>query len=206
MTLEERLQQISIKIMDEIRVLYEFISTENKVNPMQIYAKINGIKNNVENEKYLLGEYMVKIKEGLEDKDLYMGILENLEKIAQNFDAATYRISVLLTRNSRIDDVISKLIITMCEKIIVSLTHLIQALRTLSTNAKKSVEEARNIMKLEEDVDDLYRNLELKLFEKNYDDLVYVMLMKDIADRLEDSEDLIRDSATYITYIAFGRS
>lgn len=31
------------------------------------------------------------------------------------------------------------------------------------------------------------------------------MLMKDVADRLEDSEDMIRDSATSITYIAFGR-
>ncbi|MEM0113543.1 MAG: phosphate transport regulator, partial [Metallosphaera sp.] len=80
-----------------------------------------------------------------------------------------------------------------------------ESLRLLSINAQKSVESARNIMKLEEEVDDLYRSLELKLFEKKYEDLIYVMLMKDIADRLEDSEDMIRDSATSITYIAFGR-
>lgn len=205
-TLEEKLQQISIKIIDEVRVLYEFINSENKINPMQVYAKVNGIKNNVENEKYLLGEYIIKIKEGLDDKDLYMGILDNLEKIAQNLDAATYRISVLIARNSKIDDIVNKLIITMCEKIIASLAHLIEGFKVLSINAKKSADEARSIMKLEEDVDDLYRNLELKLFEKNYDDLAYIMLMKDIADRLEDSEDLVRDSANYITYIAFGRS
>ncbi|AWR97143.1 DUF47 family protein [Acidianus sulfidivorans JP7] len=205
LTLEEKLQQISIKVVDEIRALYEYLSLDDKINPMQIYAKVNGIKNSVENEKYLLGEYIIKIKEGLEDKDLYMSVLDNLEKIAQNIDAATYRISVLLTRNSKLDDLLNKVLITMCEKIIASLTHLIETFKFLSSNTKKSIEEARNVIKLEEDVDDLYRNLELKLFERKYDDLVYVMLMKDIADRLEDSEDLIRDSANSITYIAFSR-
>ncbi|MCY0874269.1 DUF47 family protein [Acidianus infernus] len=206
-TLEEKLQQITVKLIDETRALYEFLTVDdNKINPMQIYAKINGIKDSVENEKYLTGEYIMKVREGLDYVDLYIDILNNLEKIAQNIDAATYRLSVLLTRSSKIDNIMHGLIVVMCEKILASLTHLIESIKTLSSNAKKSIESARNILKLEEDVDDLYRNIELKLFEKPHDDLVYVMLMKDIADRLEDSEDLIRDSANSITYIAFSRT
>jgi phosphate uptake regulator len=206
-TLEEKLQQITVKLIDETRALYEFLTVDdNSINPMQIYAKINGIKNSVENEKYLTGEYIIKVREGLDYVDLYIDILNNLEKIAQNIDAATYRLSVLLTRSSKIDNIMHGLIVVMCEKILASLTHLIESIKTLSSNAKKSIESARNILKLEEDVDDLYRNIELKLFEKPHDDLVYVMLMKDIADRLEDSEDLIRDSANSITYIAFSRT
>lgn len=206
-TLEEKLQQITVKLIDETRALYEFLTVDdNKINPMQIYAKINGIKDSVENEKYLTGEYIIKVREGLDYVDLYIDILNNLEKIAQNIDAATYRLSVLLTRSSKIDNIMHGLIVVMCEKILASLTHLIESIKTLSSNAKKSIESARNILKLEEDVDDLYRNIELKLFEKPHDDLVYVMLMKDIADRLEDSEDLIRDSANSITYIAFSRT
>jgi hypothetical protein len=91
------------------------------------------------------------------------------------------------------------------EKLLAFLTHLVESLRLLSVNAQKAVDAVRNIMRLEEEVDDLYRSLELKLFERKYDDLIYVMLLKDIADRLEDSEDMVRDSATSITYIAFGR-
>jgi phosphate uptake regulator len=206
-TLEEKLQQITVKLIDETRALYEFLTVDdNSINPMQIYAKINGIKDSVENEKYLTGEYIIKVREGLDYVDLYIDILNNLEKIAQNIAAATYRLSVLLTRSSKIDNIMHGLIVVMCEKILASLTHLIESIKTLSSSAKKSIESARNILKLEEDVDDLYRNIELKLFEKPHDDLVYVMLMKDIADRLEDSEDLIRDSANSITYIAFSRT
>ncbi|AWR94559.1 DUF47 family protein [Acidianus brierleyi] len=204
LTLEEKLQQISLKLIDEIRAFYEFLTVKSQ-NPMQLYAKIDGIKNSVENEKYLLGEYIIKIKEGLDDKDLYINILDRLEKISQNLDAGAYRLSVLRTRNTEIDNLTYKLIIIISEKILASLTHLIESIKSLSTDAKKSIDSARNILKLEEEVDDLYRNVELKLFERKYEDLIYVMLMKDIVDRLEDSEDLIRDSANDITYIAFGR-
>lgn len=131
--------------------------------------------------------------------------MNNLEKISQNLDAASYRLSVLISRGTQIDELMYKLITVIAEKLLASLMHLVESLRLLSVNAQKSVEAARNIIKLEEEVDDLYRSLELKLFEKKYDDLIYVMLMKDVADRLEDSEDMVRDSATSITYIAFGR-
>ncbi|QKQ99782.1 DUF47 family protein [Metallosphaera tengchongensis] len=205
MALEERLQQISLKVIDQVRTLYEMMKASDNVTPMQVYSKINGLKNSVEADKFMLGEYIIRIREGIQDKDLYIDILNDLEKISQNLDAASYRLSVLVSRGRQIEELLYKLIIIIAEKLLASLTHLVESLRLLSVNAQKSVEIARNIMKLEEEVDDLYRSLELKLFEKNYDDLIYVMLMKDIADRLEDSEDMVRDSATSITYIAFGR-
>ncbi|TRM90355.1 phosphate transport regulator, partial [Sulfolobus sp. A20-N-G8] len=152
-----------------------------------------------------LGEYIFKIREGLLDKDLYVEILNNLEKIGQNIDSASYRLSVLLSKNSNLDSIIYKLLVVMCEKIITSFTHFIEALRLLSVNPKNSLENAKNVVKIEQEVDDLYRSLELVLFEKNIDNFLHIMLLKDVADRLEDSEDLLKVSADDITYIAYER-
>ncbi|AOL15961.1 phosphate transport regulator [Sulfolobus sp. A20] len=205
--IEEQLQQISLKILDEVRTLYELLSNmaNSNLNYMQVYAKINGIKNEVESNKYRLGEYIFKIREGLLDKDLYVEILNNLEKIGQNIDSASYRLSVLLSKNSNLDSIIYKLLVVMCEKIITSFTHFIEALRLLSVNPKNSLENAKNVVKIEQEVDDLYRSLELVLFEKNIDNFLHIMLLKDVADRLEDSEDLLKVSADDITYIAYER-
>ncbi|BDB97573.1 phosphate transport regulator [Saccharolobus caldissimus] len=206
LAIEEQLQQISLKVLDEIRILYELLSNDKQgINYMQIYSKVNGIKNDVENNKYRLGEYIFKIREGLLDKDLYVEIMNNLEKVAQNIDAAAYRLSVMLTKQFIIDDVINRLLIVICEKIIASITHFIEALRLLSVNPKNSFENARSIIKIEQEIDDLYRSLELTLFEKNTSNFSYIMLLKDIADRLEDSEDLLKISADNITYIAYER-
>ncbi len=205
--IEEQLQQISLKILDEVRTLYELLSniTNSNLNYMQVYAKINGIKNEVESNKYRLGEYIFKIREGLLDKDLYVEILNNLEKIGQNIDSASYRLSVLLSKNSNLDSIIYKLLVVMCEKIITSFTHFIEALRLLSVNPKNSLENAKNVVKIEQEVDDLYRSLELALFEKNINNFLHIMLLKDVADRLEDSEDLLKVSADDVTYIAYER-
>ncbi|ACP48251.1 conserved hypothetical protein [Sulfolobus islandicus Y.N.15.51] len=205
LAIEEQLQQISLKLLDETRVLYEFLSNNNNVNAMQIYSKVNGIKNDIEVGKYRLGEYIFKIREGLLDKDLYIEILNNLEKVAQNLDAATYRLSVMLSKQMNIDDVINRLLIVICEKIITSITYFIEALRLLSINPNNSYENARNVIKLEQEIDELYRSLELTLFERKLVDFSYIMLLKDIADRLEDSEDLLKSSADNITYIAYER-
>ncbi|ADX82988.1 phosphate transport regulator [Saccharolobus islandicus] len=205
LAIEEQLQQISLKLLDETRVLYEFLSNNNNVNAMQIYSKVNGIKNDIEVSKYRLGEYIFKIREGLLDKDLYIEILNNLEKVAQNLDAATYRLSVMLSKQMNIDDVINRLLIVICEKIITSIAYFIEALRLLSINPKNSYENARNVIKLEQEIDELYRSLELTLFERKLVDFSYIMLLKDIADRLEDSEDLLKSSADNITYIAYER-
>ncbi|AAK40765.1 phosphate transport regulator [Saccharolobus solfataricus] len=207
LAIEEQLQQISLKLLDETRVLYEFLSntSNSNVNAMQIYSKVNGIKNDIEVSKYRLGEYIFKIREGLLDKDLYVEILNNLEKVSQNLDAATYRLSVILSKQMNIDNVINRLLIVICEKIITSITYFIEALRLLSVNPKNSYENARNVIKLEQEIDELYRSLELALFEKKLADFSYIMLLKDIADRLEDSEDLLKSSADNITYIAYER-
>ncbi|MDT7860748.1 MAG: phosphate transport regulator [Saccharolobus sp.] len=206
LAIEEQLQQISLKVLDEIRILYELLSNDKQgINYMQIYSKVNGIKNDIENNKYRLGEYIFKIREGLLDKDLYVEIMNNLEKVAQNIDAAAYRLSVMLTKQFIIDDVINRLLIVICEKIIASITHFIEALRLLSVNPKNSFENARSVIKIEQEIDDLYRSLELTLFEKNTSNFSYIMLLKDIADRLEDSEDLLKISADNITYIAYER-
>jgi len=206
LAIEEQLQQISLKVLDEIRILYELLSNDKQgINYMQIYSKVNGIKNDIENNKYRLGEYIFKIREGLLDKDLYVEIMNNLEKVAQNIDAAAYRLSVMLTKQFIIDDMINRLLIVICEKIIASITHFIEALRLLSVNPKNSFENARSVIKIEQEIDDLYRSLELTLFEKNTSNFSYIMLLKDIADRLEDSEDLLKISADNITYIAYER-
>ncbi|AKA73741.1 hypothetical protein [Saccharolobus solfataricus] len=207
LAIEEQLQQISLKLLDETRVLYEFLSntSNSNVNAMQIYSKVNGIKNDIEVSKYRLGEYIFKIREGLLDKDLYVEILNNLEKVSQNLDAATYRLSVILSKQMNIDNVINRLLIVICEKIITSITYFIETLRLLSVNPKNSYENARNVIKLEQEIDELYRSLELALFEKKLADFSYIMLLKDIADRLEDSEDLLKSSADNITYIAYER-
>jgi len=203
LNIEEQIQNILNNIIDQLRLLYQQF-TENNVNYMQIYSRINGIKSTVEDSKYKLGEYIIKVKEGIQTGTLYLDILNYIEKISQNLSAVSYRYSVLQTRSKIEENTIQSLLVTMIEKLIAAASNALESFRLLSINSKKSAEKARNIIKIEEEVDDLYRNFELKVFDKNYE-LIFVMLTKDIGDRLEDCADLFRDIASNILYISYIR-
>ncbi len=82
---------------------------------------------------------------------------------------------------------------------------LLEGFRMLSVNPTKTVEHLRQVKALEEDVDDIYRNSELKLFEHSAD-LLTTMLLKDVFDRLEDSSDAMLRVANSLYYISYLRS
>ncbi|MUN28324.1 hypothetical protein [Sulfuracidifex metallicus] len=207
LTIEEQLQQICSKVLDEIRIFYELLTNQElNVNPLQVYSKISSVKDDVEVTKYKLGEYIIRVREAIQDGDLYLEILNNLERSAQNIDAAGYRYSVILSRGNKMDDVTYRLLVVMAEKLMATITQLSESIRLLSVNPNKSLESSKAVVRMEEDVDELYRSFELKLYEKSGNDLVYIMLAKDVADRLEDSEDLLKVSSDTVTYLALERS
>jgi len=203
MVIQEQLQQIVSELTEQVRILREYIYN-TKQNNFQFYIKINGIKSNIELMKIKLSEYIAKISQGLLDKDVYIEILKNLEKISQNIDAAAYRLGILRQKSINIEEIILNLLKGIIEKILDSLDKLLSSLRVLLSNPKLSRDLARMVIKLEEDVDELYRSFELRLFE-NSNNLIYIMLVKDIGDRLEDAEDLLRSCADSIYYLTSQR-
>ena len=202
--IEEQMQALTNSILDQLRILYQQF-TESNVNHMQAYSKIDGIKSSVEELRYKIGEYVIKVSEGIAYSNLYLDVIMLLEKVSQNIGAASYRFGVLTNKVKSQDQTLLSLTVSMIEKLIAAVTNMMESIRLLSINAKKSSEKARNVIKIEEEIDDLYRNFELKLFEKQNVDIAYLMLSKDIADRLEDCADLLRDAANDLLYLSFLR-
>jgi predicted transcriptional regulator len=208
-TIEEYLQRIVDKGIDEIRLFYEGLSKYEELkgeHSMSFYSKVEGIKNSIEDEKDKLGEYIVRVGPALLQKELYIDILKDLEKIAQNLDAAAYRLATLLSRKEEMDEFSHRLLMRITEKLLANMTHIMEALRFLSINPKNSISYCKNVIKIEGEVDELYRQLELRLFERPERNMIYLMLMKDVTDRLEDSVDLQKSIADSINYIAIQRS
>lgn len=201
--IEEFLQKLLDKVTDEVRLMYEMLSSEKDMdNPMLAYSRVEKIKSEVEEDKFKLGDYVIRVGPSLLQKELYIDMMKEVETMAQNIDAATYRLSTLLSRGFRIDEMSMMLVKRILEKLIASNTQLMQALTILSTNPKLSQNYCKIVKNIEEEVDDLYRQFELKLFENKDSNMIYLMLMKDVGDRLEDSVDLSRSIADAINYLS----
>ncbi|BBD71790.1 phosphate transport regulator [Sulfodiicoccus acidiphilus] len=208
MNIEEQIQRTANLLLDEVRLFYEMLSKvpDGQQKAMQSYSKIFGVKNAVEESKHRTMEYIVRVGPSLMERDLYIDLLNYIEETSQDIDAAAYRLATLIARNVNIGPSFHGLLTRITEKAIASLTHFLEGLRMISVNVKIAIENAITISKIEEEVDELYRDLELQLFDKKADDLVYLMLMKDITDRLEDAVDLMKSAADDMRYIAIQRT
>jgi Phosphate transport regulator (distant homolog of PhoU) len=208
MNIEEQIQKATTLLLDEIRLFYEMLSKvpDGQQRAMQSYTKIFGVKNSVEESKHKTMEYIVRVGPGLMERELYVDLLNSLEKTSQDVDAAAYRFATLISRGIEIGPSFHGLLSRITEKAIASLTHFVEGFRMLSINVRVSLENAVTISKIEEEVDELYRQLELQLFDKKTDDLVYIMLMKEITDRLEDAVDQLKSAADDMRYIAIQRT
>ena len=199
---DEQIFRMLNNLIDGIRLIREQIEQKTTGN---LFAKVDGVKNNNEWLNMNLANYLVKLRESLEAYDLYIEIGRLIEKASQNLSAVSYRLSMIFMKEKDIENALGTLISTMIEKVLQQAIELAEAVKMLSISPKKVEEMARNVMKLEEDVDDIYRNSEVKVFESSRD-LIVTMLLKDVIDRLEDTADLMREIAADLNLVSYLRS
>ena len=200
--IDEQLFLMLNNLIDGIRVVREQIESKGSGNT---FAKVNGLKNANESINMNLANYLVKVKGGLEAYDLYIEIGRLIEKASQNLSAISYRLSLIFMRDKDLGDALSMLLTSMVEMVIQQAMALSNAVKMLSISPAKVEEITRNVVKLEEDVDDIYRNSEVKVFEANKD-LIVTMLLKDVIDRVEDTADLMREIAADLNLVSYLRS
>lgn len=200
--IDEQLFLMLNNLIDGIRLIREQVEYKGSGNA---FAKVNGLKSANESINMNLANYLVKVKGGLEAYDLYIEIGRLIEKVSQNLSAISYRLSLIFMRDKDLGDALSLLLTRMIEIVIQQAMALSNAVKMLAISPSKVEEITRNVMKLEEDVDDIYRNSEVKVFEANKD-LIVTMLLKDVIDRIEDTADLMREIAADLNLVSYLRS
>lgn len=166
------------------------------------YVKARHMKNQTEELKDKAMEYLVRVSTSLLYKDAYRYVLIDLDKMAQNLDAIAYRLYLLADRGYTVDEGVAVDIRSFMDKIREQLSVLTTVIEMLGINPKKSLEEAERIIRMEEDADQSYRELELKIFEEYTENLPLLLVLKEIVDLLEETSDLARDAADNLKYIA----
>ncbi len=166
------------------------------------YVKARHMKNQTEELKDKAMEYLVRVSTSLLYKDVYRYVLIDLDKMSQNLDAIAYRLYLLADRGYTVDEGVATDIRGFMDKIREQLSVLTTAIEMLGINPKKSIEEAERIIRMEEDADQSYRELELKIFEEYNEKIPLLLVLKEVVDLLEETSDLARDAADNIKYIA----
>ena len=209
MSLAEQLLALARNVGDALR------DSMNAVNDFaggdyeavkQRAVKVRGYKNGAERVKDNIIYYLARLGYLLPLSDVYRQVVLQLDRIAQNSDAVAYRLSVLVSEASpRLSKSFSAKLAEMARLVSLEYEALLSSVRLLQENPRRSIDEARRTMSLEEEVDQKYRELEIDVIHEMKDNMVALVLMREVIDLVEDTADVVKDAAENILFLALSK-
>ncbi len=209
-TLDEQIVSMVRTVDDLVRELRNILSGLIKGDASIVksrYEKVRSLKDDAEKLKDGALRYMVGITVPLESADAYKAIFIGLARLAMLIDGAAYR-SLLIVENTdpkSLPAELGDMVVSMAEAIAKQFEGLINAARLVSTNPRRSGEEALKALRLEDEIDLMYRKASIMVYRLLRDDIIALMLVKDLVELLEEVSDHIRDIAENVRLLALYR-
>jgi uncharacterized protein Yka (UPF0111/DUF47 family) len=178
------------------------LTAGDDVRLRDLHTKANQVKEQAESMKEDALTYLARLGDLLPTSTLYRDVFLNLARVAQMTEGVVYRAYVLSTKGALGSETLRDLVSSLASTLHHEFEKLENAIQLLPSNPKRSYEEAQMISSLEDQADELYRQLTMTMYNELRDDIVALMLMKDIVDMAEDIADIIRDAGEDIKFLA----
>lgn len=150
-------------------------------------------------------EYLAKASPALLNREDWLRLSIDLDKIADLAYAVAYRVSIACDKGWFPPPVIMSRLSELAEATLQLCEKLKEALFTYSFNVERALIVCSEIEKGEEEVDRLHRDLEMKILELAAP-LPLTLLLRDFCERIETISDLIIDAVQDLRLLAFYRA
>jgi len=208
-SLEEQMLSLTRAVARSVSALYdatEALLAGDDKRLKDVHVKVKQTKELVESMKEDALSYLARLGDLLSTASLYRSTFLTLTRVAQMIEGVTYRAYLMTTNSSITSNTIRDLLLKLTNTIAKEHERLEHAIRFLTSNPKRSYEEAQVILSLEDEADDLYRQLSLAMYKELYNNMVGLMLLRDIVEMMEDVADLIRDASEDVKFLALHKA
>ncbi len=170
------------------------------------YGRIKSIKDNIENVSISLMDYVIKVSPILTFKDIYLYLIQDIVRAAEHAEAAAYRNLLLNTKEfERLPDRLYAELDETVRKIIEMVAKVRSMLEKIRADQRYIRELYIELLKVENAVDEYYRESGLEIIKHYSKDVGALILLKELFDKLEDSADIMKRVGTYIRFISTHR-
>jgi len=170
------------------------------------YRRVRSIKDNIENTSVNLMDYVIKVSPILTFKDIYLYLIQDIVRAAEHAEAAAYRNLLLNTKEfERLPDKLYAELDETVRKIIDMVSKVRTMLEKIRADQKYIRELYIELLKVENAVDEYYRESGLEIIKHYSKDVGALILLKELFDKLEDSADIMKRVGTYIRFISIHR-
>ena len=193
------------KVLELTRKVSQIIDCfirNDKEKARQLFTEIRGGEDEVDNARRLVSQELAEIGAILLSREDFLRFTNLTSEIADFSEGIAFRLVEIMEHNWNIPMDIKKDLLKLSEAVFEAVLKLRETAMVLSYGSTKAMEKAKDVEVAERVVDELYRELEIKLLNSKLD-FPALILLRDVLQLLEDSADKAEDAADAARILSF---
>lgn len=193
------------KVLDLARFVPQvidcFMENDSK-KAKQLFNEIRSRSDQVDEARRLVSQELAEIGAILLSREDFLRFTNLTSEITDFCEGIAFRLLEIIEHDWSIPMDIKKDLLELSDAVLETVLRLGEMMMALSYGPDKAMEKAKDVEIAERAVDELYRDLEIKLLRSNLDFPV-LLLLRDILKLLEDSADKAEDAADAARILSF---
>jgi predicted phosphate transport protein (TIGR00153 family) len=192
------------KVVDVTRKVPQMIDCFNKNDKdgaKQLFSEIRSGEDEVDTARRLVSQELAEIGAILFSREDFLRFTNLTSEIADFSEGIAFRLNEITNHNWKVPMDIKKELLTLSEAVLEAVVKLKETVMVLNYGASKTMEKAKDVEIAERKVDEIYRELEIKLLSSKID-FPALILLRDVLQLLEDSADKAEDAADAVRILS----
>ena len=191
-----------LEVCRKISQMVDSFVKEDKSSARELFADIRKSEEEVDMARRTVSRELAEIGAILMSREDYLRFTNLTSEIADFCEGIAFRLLEIMERGWKVPKDIKEDLMKLSSAVFETLSKLRETAMTLNYGASKALEKAREVEAAERTVDDLYRELELKIINSHMD-IPVLLLLRDVAQMLEDAADKAEDASDTARILAF---
>lgn len=193
------------KVLDSTRKVPQIVDCfikNDKENARRLFNEIRSGEDEVDKARRLVSQELAEIGAILISREDFLRFTNLTSEIADFSEGIAFRLVELMDHNWSVPGDIKKDLLRLSEAVLDTVIKLRETMMVLSYGSAKTMEKAKDVEVAERVVDEIYRQLEIKLLGSKLD-FPALILLRDVLQLLEDSADKAEDAADAVRILSF---
>ncbi|MDH4291422.1 MAG: DUF47 family protein [Dehalococcoidia bacterium] len=191
-----------VEITRKVPQLCDDFAKGNKASVKQLHAEIRKSEEEVDIARRGLAQELAEIGAILISREDFLRFTNLVSEIADFCEGVAFRLSEIAERGWKVPADVKKGLCKLAEAAFETVAKLRETTMTLNYGAARAAEKAREVEVAERAVDDLYRELEVKVLSSQIE-IPALLLLRDVLQLMEDMADKAEDASNAARILAF---
>jgi predicted phosphate transport protein (TIGR00153 family) len=191
-----------VEITRKVPQLVDSFVEGDKATVKQLHAEIRKAEEEVDIARRTVAQELAEIGAILISREDFLRFTNLASEIADFCEGIAFRLLEIMERGWKVPADIKKSLAKLTDSMFETVSKLRETVMTLNYGAEKVSEKSREVEVAENVVDDIYRELEVKILNSNLD-IPALLLLRDVLQLIEDAADKAEDASDAARILAF---